>query len=67
MHYKTQTNYGALLHSSMSMTDNTTQYLRRVSNQGSYAKPHATGVPNSWTGIIISPTSTDGSTVVATG
>ena len=26
MHYWTQTNYGALLHSSLSTTDNTTQY-----------------------------------------
>ena len=29
MHYLTRTNYGALLHSSMSMTDNTIQYHSR--------------------------------------
>ena len=40
---------------------------RQASDQGSYAKPHATGVPNSKAGIIISPASTDGLTVLPTG
>ena len=37
------------------------------SDQGSYAKLHATGVINSWAGVIISPASTNGLTVLATG
>ena len=40
---------------------------RWASDQGSYTKPHATGVPNSLAGVIISPMSTDGLTVLVTG
>ena len=61
MHYWMQTNCGALLHSSMLPTDNT-------SHQGGHpikgVRPSPyTVVPNSYAGIIISTTSTDGLTV----
>ena len=38
---------------------------QQASDQGSYATSHATGFPNSQAGIIISPASTDGLTVLA--
>jgi hypothetical protein len=46
MQYQIQTNYGALLHSSMSTMDNTTKYLgsRLVKGVGTSSY---SGVPNS--------------------
>ena len=65
MQYRTQTNYGSLLHSSMLTTDDTTQYHSSCPIKEVRPSPY-TGVPKA--GVIISPVSTDGvTTVLATG
>ena len=63
--FRTQMNYGSLLHSSMSTTDNTTQYNGSHPINRVRPSPHF-GVPKA--GIIISPASSDVlTTVLATG
>ena len=59
MQYRTQTNYGSLLHSYMLTTDDTTQSHSSRPIKEVRPSPY-TGVPKA--GVIISPVSTDGVT-----